>query len=106
MTDRLITLTLTGFTPAGFEISMQVLDVKAADLDTAIQWFDATALGHELRPIAGQAKHAGEPAMNENGGKKCKRHGVAMEQHEKNGAVWFSHKVTGADGTETWCRGK
>jgi hypothetical protein len=54
MADRLITLTLTGFTPAGFEIALQILDVKAADLATAIAWFDAQALGHGLRPGDGQ----------------------------------------------------
>jgi hypothetical protein len=106
MTDRLLTLTVTGFTPAGFEISMQLLDVKAADLETAITWFDNTMSGRGIRPVAGRETTKGAPVMNENGGKRCKIHNVDMEQHEKGTSHWFSHKVTGADGAETWCRGK
>lgn len=106
MTDRLITLTLTGFTPAGFEIALQVLDVKAADLATAIAWFDAQALGQGLRPIAGKETVKGQPVMNENGSHKCPIHNVDMELHEKGASKWYSHKVAQADGTEKWCRGK
>jgi hypothetical protein len=44
--------------------------------------------------------------MNENGTHKCPIHDVDMELHEKGSSKWYSHKVTGADGTENWCRGK
>lgn len=39
-----------------------------------------------------------------NGGERkvCKLHNAEMRRHEKDGEVWYSHKL--ADGT--WCKGK
>ena len=106
MTDRLLTLTVTGFTPAGYEISFQALDVKPGDVAASIAWFDNTLAGHGVRSVAGRDTQTGKPVMNENGTHKCALHGVDMEAHTKGSSTWYSHKVTGADGTEKWCRGK
>ena len=102
MTDRLLTLTVTGFTPAGYEISFQALDVKPGDLEKSILWFDVTLAGHGVRPVAGRDTQTGKPVMNENGTHKCTIHDVDMERHEKGNSHWYSHKLE--DGS--WCRGK
>jgi hypothetical protein len=35
----------------------------------------------------------------------CPRHQVVMFKHEKQGDIWFSHKVTDNRGKEQFCRG-
>lgn len=35
----------------------------------------------------------------------CQKHGVAMQERQKQGDTWYSHKVTTPDGKECYCRG-
>jgi len=102
MADRLLTITVTGFTPAGYEISAQALDVKPDVLEATIVWFDAKLLALGVRSVCGRENGKGQPVMNEDGAHTCKIHGVDMVRHEKGESHWFSHQLE--DGS--WCRGK
>lgn len=35
----------------------------------------------------------------------CPKHGAVMKLREKQGDEWYSHRVTGPDGQEHYCRG-
>jgi hypothetical protein len=35
----------------------------------------------------------------------CLKHNAVMVRREKQGDVWYSHRVTASDGTERFCRG-
>lgn len=36
----------------------------------------------------------------------CRKHGAVMDRREKQGDVWFSHKVIVSEGREAWCKGR
>lgn len=106
MTERMLTLTLTGFSPKGFEISLQVLDVAIDKLADAIPWLDGHAEMVGIRPVCGVVDKNGSTQATDAEFPICPIHNVAMQCHTKGKAHWFSHKVADADGRETWCRGK
>lgn len=106
MTDRVLTLTLTGFTPAGYEISMQMLDVTNDKLETAIAWLDERSKVVGIRPVCGVVDKNGQRQATDAELPECPIHKCPMERHDKGASHWYSHKVTGEDGTEKWCRGK
>jgi hypothetical protein len=101
-----MTLTLTGFTPAGYEISVQVLDVANDKLIEAIAWLDQRSAVVGIRPVCGVVDKNGVTQATDMELPMCPIHNCAMERHEKGKSAWYSHKVVGADGAETWCRGK
>jgi len=106
MAERVMTLTLTGFTPAGYEIAVQILDVTNDKLIEAIAWMDQRSALVGIRPVAGQIDKNGTRTATDAELPTCPIHNCAMERHDKGAAHWYSHKVTGEDGTEKWCRGK
>lgn len=106
MTERVLTLKLTGFSPKGFEISLQVLDVAIDKLADAIPWLDGHAEMVGIRPICGVVDKNGQRQATNGELPECPIHKCAMERHDKGTSHWFSHKVVGEDGTEKWCRGK
>ena len=85
-----------------------------ASLDTKDTWRQAQAglyadLGQQLRtlwatktngngqPPAGNDKTEAAPNHH------CQEHDVPFQRYEKQGKVWYSHRITGSD---DWCREK
>ena len=107
--------------PDGFFCQLTLRGTDGADLlpktDKAIEWL----IAHNCKPMNG-FKVGGQSAGNgnrnnskSNGQSKaapklengqtdpawCPIHGCAMKRREKDGQVWYSHKVG-----DEWCRGK
>ena len=106
MTERVMTLTLTGFTPAGYEISLQILDVATEKLPEALAWLDKRSADVGIRPVAGKIDCNGTRTATDAELPTCPIHNCAMERHTKGKSVWYSHKVESSNGDDVWCRGK
>jgi len=106
MADRLFSITVTGFSPLGYELAVSASDVDAKKLPEAIAWLDVTLGVAGVRPVVGQVDKGGKRTATDQELPTCPIHGVAMERHSKGKSVWYSHKVENEDGSEFWCRGR
>ena len=97
--------------PDGFVCQLTLRGMDGADLlprtDKAIEWLIAHGCqpmnGYEVNSQSdgGQAKPAPKLENGQADPAWCPIHGCAMKRREKDGQVWYSHKVG-----EAWCRGK
>jgi hypothetical protein len=96
---------VSGFTPAGYSITFECDNVTIESMKKLVDWFDERLTVCACKPAI-FSKSAPAPE-NGNGGETqmCPIHKVPMERHTKGKGSWFSHKVAGEDGAETWCRG-
>lgn len=82
--------------PSGVDVELDVLDAELATIDTLV----TTLLAKGYRP------RAGEWPKGPGGNPLCVRHGgVEMQAREKQGDMWYSHKVITTQGEELYCRG-
>jgi len=100
------------FTPDGFSCQLTLWGESGADLlpktEVAVKWL----LEHGCRPAngyigndEGQQANEPRPAPPLTDGTPdpgwCAIHNCAMKRRERDGHVWYSHKVG-----DTWCKGK
>jgi len=82
--------------PSNIDVEIELLDAEVKTLDTLIH----TLLAKGYRP------RAGAWPTGPSGNPLCVRHGgIEMQQREKQGDVWHSHKVVTEHGEELYCRG-
>ena len=104
-------------TPEGFSCQLTLRGESGADLlpktETAIKWL----LEHNYRPANGyNGNNDGQQGNGKAGDEPksaptladgtpdpgwCAIHNCAMKRRERDGQVWYSHKVG-----DTWCKGK
>lgn len=78
--------------PEGEGGELEALLKLLADVETALR--DA---GYEA---------TGELPRTPDGLPICRKHGAVMDKRERQGDVWFSHKVILGEGREAWCKGR
>jgi hypothetical protein len=82
--------------PLGFPCEIDLLEEEAGDVDTLL----ASMLQRGYRP------QSGEWPKGPGGGPLCLKHGgIEMQQRERQGDVWYSHKIVTGAGEELYCRG-
>jgi hypothetical protein len=80
----------------GYEVLVEVPDLAAVD-----------GMIGELQRLGYRPVSAGDGWQRTPEGLPiCPRHGQVMTRREKQGDIWFSHRVASpATGEELWCRG-
>ena len=82
--------------PLGFPCEIDLLEEEAQTVDTLL----AAMLQRGYRP------RAGEWPTGPSGAPLCLKHGgIEMQQRERQGDVWHSHKVITEQGDDLYCRG-
>jgi hypothetical protein len=82
--------------PSGVDVELDVLDAEIGTLDTLVH----TLLTHGYRP------RAGAWPKGPSGAPLCLKHGgIEMQTRERQGDVWYSHKIVTGQGEEWYCRG-
>jgi len=106
MSDRSFNVKISGFTPGGYALSLETDAVDSESLKILVGWIDERFHALQIQPAL-FSKSAPLP-IGENGPetRECPIHHVPMARHEKGNSHWYSHKIVGADGSESWCRGK
>jgi len=106
MSDRTFNVKISGFTPGGYALSLETDAVEGKALNELVGWIDERFHALQIQPaLFARAV----PAENGNGDaetRECPIHHVLMDRHDKGKSYWYSHKIVGADGAESWCRGK
>jgi hypothetical protein len=82
--------------PSGVDVELDVLDAELVTIDTLVSTF----LTHGYLP------RAGAWPTGPSGAPLCLKHGgIEMQQRERQGDTWYSHKVSGPHGEDLYCRG-
>jgi hypothetical protein len=92
-------------TPIGFVCQLTLRGENGRDLlekaNSAMEWL----LENDFKPVENGTNHSqnghSSDGISKDPAVVCPIHQVEMRKWEKNGNVWFSHKVDG-----NWCTGK
>jgi hypothetical protein len=93
-------------TPDGFECQLTIRGEKGAEVLEKANAAIAYLLKNDCQPYKFHrngygAKKPNNKATGNNNDGFCPIHQCQMKRYEKNGAIWYSHKVDGE-----WCKGK
>lgn len=86
--------------PTGYAVDFESPDGELAQLLPTLAKIEAQLADAGYQPNA--ERHYPRAA---DGTPICPKHGELMRAREKQGDTWYSHRITGPDGTEHFCRG-
>lgn len=102
MVERMIAITLKGYTEAGFGVDLVIADVSWDKVALAVSGLVEKAGQVGLKPVISRNNHEATKQALDLAAPVCKIHGEPMTLHTKGSSKWYSHKLE--DGS--WCRGK
>jgi len=106
MAGRMFDISVIGVTPAGYYVTLETKAVDGDKLKELVGWIDERLSVCGIRANGPTNNHESTKNALDLTAPTCAIHNAVMELHTKGTSKWYSHKVIGPDGTETWCRGK
>ena len=106
MAERTFDVQISGYTRGGYGFTITTRDLDIDKLATALEWMGTKMTEAKIGPLQAVGTPGDNGSTPAGETHICPIHKVPMERHDKGSSHWYSHKVTEADGTERWCRGK